>query len=529
VSGWLRQRAGARSAWGLLVAATACHFLAGNEADNDLWVHLLIGRRILSSGAVPRLDDLSFTAAGAPWVDHEWFAQAAFAAAYEWLGGTGLWLAKSAVGFATVALVWRSTARRSASPWLRGPVMVLAIAVLGRGFAIRPQIVTYAALAVLLLWLERRFDDPPSPWRAAAVVGLAFCLWANAHGGFVVGVAVLALAAVVPTRSSFETAPSTGRGASSGRTAFETAPSTGRGASSGRTENLSWRWAALGAALGAACVNPYGPRLLTYIAHEIFVPHPLTEWQPVSLAAENAPFLLLSLAFVATLPFGREWRSRPWRTLLVLLLMLMAFRHQRHTPLVALAAAAPLAGQLEGLGAWLERRGIPGLSVRARAAVVLGLVGIALVQIGLFSIRLWNDRARIVFAARDYPVGAVAFLGAAGIGGNLALPLDWGGYVLWHASPSVKVSLDGRFATVYPPAVVADNFAFFRAAANAGSTRLLDAYPTSLVLSPAGRSPVEGQSGWSPIYRDQVAALWARGVPRPLTAGRNPSGRIPFP
>jgi len=44
---------------------------------------------------------------------------------------------------------------------------------------------------------------------------------------------------------------------------------------------------------------------------------------------------------------------------------------------------------------------------------------------------------------------------------NLAVPLDWGEYVLWFLAPQVKVSLDGRFATVFPEQVVADNFDFF--------------------------------------------------------------------
>ena len=48
-----------------------------------------------------------------------------------------------------------------------------------------------------------------------------------------------------------------------------------------------------------------------------------------------------------------------------------------------------------------------------------------------------------------FPARAVAFLRASGIRGNMAVPFDWGEYVLWHLGPGVKVSIDGRRETVY--------------------------------------------------------------------------------
>jgi len=36
-------------AWVLLGVSSALYFLADNEADNDLWVHLASGRRILGT------------------------------------------------------------------------------------------------------------------------------------------------------------------------------------------------------------------------------------------------------------------------------------------------------------------------------------------------------------------------------------------------------------------------------------------------------------------------------------------------
>ena len=499
--------------WALLAACSALYFLADNEADNDLWVHLFTGERIVRLVALPRVDDLSYTAAGSAWVDHEWLTQAAFATIYNGLGSTGLWLCKLAVALVTAWLVWVPVPRRSRSPWVRGPVMVLVLATLARGYAIRPQIVTYLGVAALLAGFDR-FYGPRSRPAAAAIVALVaagFVLWVNAHGGFIVGLGIVALFAAAPG-SAPAADPHTDRAA----TANEQGPPP-----------LVLRLGMLAGALGAMALNPYGVSLVGYLLAEVNAPHPLTEWQPVHFAdPAQLPFFILLGALLATLPFARTLRRRPWWAALVAVAALTALRQQRHVPLFALCAAAPLAEQadaaLTALGGRLQLR----LSSAAIAAIAIGLAGLAVVQIGLLAERLWLARGRIVYAAADYPVGALRFAREHGLRGNLAVPLDWGGYALWHAAPAIKVSLDGRFATVYPRTVVDDNFAFYRGDA----ARLLDAYDTTLVLVPQGaRTALDGRPGWQLLYADRVAGLFAKSATSDSAHGDAPRGWLPFP
>ena len=99
------------------------------------------------------------------------------------------------------------------------------------------------------------------------------------------------------------------------------------------------------------------------------------------------------------------------------------------------------------------------------------------------------------------------------------MPLDWGAYVLWHLSPGIKVSLDGRFATVFPERVVEDNFAFFNGAA--GWRRLLDQYPTEAALVPANSPcPIGTLPGWALVVDSRVARLYVR-------AGTEASAALP--
>jgi hypothetical protein len=481
-----------RAVWVLLIVTSAIYFLGDNEADNDLWIHLLTGKRILLSGHLPRFDDLSYTAAGAAWVDHEWLSQIVLAEMFALGGGAALWIWKSVIGLLTAWLVWLPVSRRSRSFWVRGPVMILVVAVLARGFAARPQILTYLGLAALLAWLDRRDGEGASSWMEIAGVTCAFVLWENSHAGFAIGIAVLGLMAMLPPR-----------------------------------KGSAWRWATLLAATAAIALNPYGPSLFAYVAREISTPHPITEWQPVSpLDPTHLPFLLLLGALVVTAPFARTLRRRPWFAVLVAIVAVMGLVHRRHTPLLAVCAATPVAEGLEALLSRLRQRSLA-LSATAVGAIGAGLLGLSAVQVAGLARRLAEEGPRLVYRAADYPVGAVAFLRARGMGGNLALPLGWGGYVLWHTSPAIKVSLDGRFATVYSARVVEENFAFFRNE----SERLLTDYATDLVLTAPGLSPaVRRDPAWHVIYRDEVSSILARGgEPSPVVVGHNPRQRIPFP
>jgi len=475
--------------WLFFAATSVFHFLADNEADNDLWVHLLLGRRMLSGGGIPRVDDLSFTATGAPWVDHEWLLQVIFAFIFDWLGAGGLWLVKVGVGVLTAWLLWRSVRRGGLPVPLQVFVMVLVLAALSRGFSIRPQIVTYLFTAALLAWLDARRDRPIDLRFAMPLMAVWMCAWSNLHGGFIVGLGILGLWSVSP-------------------------PWNG----------LPARLALPAVGLLGACINPYGPSLFTYIWGELSVPHPLTEWQPVAFGdPAQFPFWTMLIACALTLPFARLLRQSPWRAALLIGTAVLALRHQRHVPLFAICAAAPLADQM---GNALARFRPPELSLAARRIVAASVLAIALMQLGLLVSRIAGDGATIVYDAGEYPVGAVRYLRDRELEGDVALPLDWGGYALWHLTPRVRVSMDGRFATVYPPPVVAENFDLFAGV----SDRLLKEHLPDYVLTAANVTmhALPGL-GYRPVYRDSVAILHARGAPGPATEHQAPAGRIAFP
>jgi hypothetical protein len=460
--------------WTLLLASSVLYFFWNNEADNDLWGHLRFGRDMIAAGAIPRLDTYAYTAVGQPWVNHEWLSQVLMAAVYEWAGTAGLLVSRFALATATFLLVIADVRHRTDSPHLRGVVGLLVIAVLSRGLALRPQVFTYCFIALTLLLLGRYGRGRRTAlWWFPPI----FLVWANLHGGFVLGLAILGLFAGADLLAS-------------GKRSFR-------------------HWLAFMASALATALNPYGLRLFSYIGNELNRPHPIGEWQPAAMETAQFAFLTMFLLLCATSVYTRDWRRHGWQIVLAAGIGLLALRHQRHTPVFALCAAAPLASQLT---AALRRIGprLPfALGLGSRRMIGAAMVVLALLQLGLAGKRYHDSGLRLVYDPSEYPVQAVRALHAAGTRGNVAVPLDWGEYVLWFLAPEIKVSLDGRFATVFPERVVEDNFNFFAGAP--GWRRLIDAYPTQAALVPAGAPcPIRTLPDWRLAYRDRWAEVYVR-------------------
>jgi hypothetical protein len=138
-----------------------------------------------------------------------------------------------------------------------------------------------------------------------------------------------------------------------------------------------------------------------------------------------------------------------------------------------------------------------------------GIIALAVAQLWLTAMHYRRFGTRIFFDPTEYPVEAVSAMRHSGAHGNVAVPLDWGEYVLWFLAPQVKVSLDGRFATVFPERVVQDNFNFFLGAP--GWRRLLDDYPTQAALVPVGSPcPVRALPDWRLVYHGRQAELYVK-------------------
>ena len=462
----------------VLLLASLLYYFSYPEVDPDLWGHLFFGKEIAQSNLISRTNLYSYTAAGHDWINHEWLAEVVFYGVYRFLGSPGLILLKLVFGCGVVWLLDRSLRRAGYSFRVRGISLVWTMAILSPGFNVRPQIFTYFLFAAVLCLF---YLYEASARKAIYWAPVLMAVWVNLHGGFVAGIG--ALGVFVLFRA---------------------------GAELSRGDTVRSVMVNLGIPLLLATIflliNPYGLRLLDFIARDLLFKRPITEWETIwPLDFSFLEFKLALLGFVFTALWTGSWRR--WDFILGALAAAFALRHQRHIPFFAIAAAPFLAAGLE--------RGFRLLKTeRSQWLLAVAILGVATYQIAAIGGVHLQNRFQLTVSPQEYPTQAADFLRRNGARGNLAVPFDWGEYFIWHLYPGVRVSVDGRYTTAYPLKVIDDNFEWMRGGKN--WKRLLDSYPTEIVITNRYH-PVTAlmreDPEWVYIYSDPVAFIFVRNIP----------------
>jgi len=267
----------------LLVAALIAAFAACVDVlhDPDLFWHLRLGQWILDTHAVPHAELFSFSAAGNGMTAHEWGSEVVFALLDRLGGLLTVSLVMALVAWsALVALALRARARGA------GVVAVAAAVLLGARAAepvlgTRPQVITVALVCWTLLLAERHLARGG---RWIWVLPPVVLLWANLHGGVVLGLGALGLLAGLEAVRCVLRRPGC--------------------APWGRVVTLG---GVLGLAALAGCVNPNGPGLYRYAlatsASERL--KPITEWHSPDFSdPSNVGLLVLLVSFGLLVALG---------------------------------------------------------------------------------------------------------------------------------------------------------------------------------------------------------------------------------
>jgi len=403
--------------WGPAVGglALAAALASVTHADPDLWGHVRFGLDIIADGGLTDVDPYSFTQ-DRPWVNHEWLSEVMMGVAWTGLGPAGLALLKSLLVTAGLWIIW--SALRGADFTAR--VLIMGAAVVGAAplfHTLRPQVWSFVGLALLCRALTS--DSHRARWWLPGL----FAVWANAHGGWLVGLGVL--------------------GAWAGARVW-----------ADRSDLVHWT-AVCGASLAGTLLTPYGLSLWTFLLDTVRLSRPMIEeWQP--LWAFGPERWLPWIAAVAAV--GWTARSAPagarWPPLLALgVLAYASLRVVRVYPLFVEATVVLLAPFVaarwpvqstppSGRVTWSER-----MAAVTITAVTL-VASARLATSSLSCVRVTGD-----LMPEAAPVRALATAGP----GRLVTYFDWGEYALWHLSPRLLVSMDGRRETVYSAARLAEH------------------------------------------------------------------------
>jgi len=463
----------------------------GRWADPDLWGHIRFGQLALTLGHAPVRNPYSYSAPGYLWRDPEWLAEALLALAYDTFGIVGLKLMKFAATAMTVLLMALAAAESRASVRIQLVMLTMAGVALIPLMQFRPQLFTFMLLSALMLLLARDSFRPPgaSIWLALPI----FVLWANTHGGVAAGFAAMALYAAVRGLEDL---------------------------AGGRGPRTSLRLGGVTLACAAATlVNPYG--FGNWLAVERAIRNPMTrafisEWQPMMFKMaeqwHESPAVALNYGVVIALPLALAvcFAIRPRGDDLALvaiaaLMALGAWLSVRNMALAVIVTVAPLCRHA-GLVFEKRRFGDPTAIVPRQASneILVGALALLIVlQSGLFS--------RTLIVQFGIPKGAVDFMQAHGLRGNLLADFSWGDYLIWRMAPASKVFIDGRYDFAYPMPVIRDYFDFKFDSPRAAA--VLDSYPHDYVLmTPASpvRELMERRPDWKIIYSDPRVLMFAR-------------------
>jgi hypothetical protein len=333
--------------------------------------------------------------------------------------------------------------------------------------------VLFSVLLTIVTDVDRTGDRRP-----LLLIAPLMALWANLHGGWIVGLECLAMWAGC-------------------KLLFERAASRQR-----ITLIVAVTCSALATAL-----NPYGVRLWWFLLDTVRVSRPyIEEWQPVyRLHGWAWLFWLLPASLAVVAAIRSKFRLEPQYGLFVLFLGVTSLLVSRldafFTLAVAFLMAEPLAAN------WRHRAG----DAYAQRRIQLLRPALAVLVIAVLSF-VASRAARLQIGHPPMPEREAAeFVQRAGLHGRVLVWFDWGEYVIWHFSPRLRVSIDGRRETVYSDELIASHMAFYL-----GDSTAID-LPTRIAADyiwvPKWIPVVDKlrDSGWAPVFEGPQSVILSRG------------------
>lgn len=461
---------------------------------HDFWWHVRVGQWIVENRRLPDTDLFSFTRAGAPYGYQMWLMQVVLYSLFH-AGGPPLVIIVQAVAITGAYwLLLRVNCRACAGDLRWASLATFAAAVIGvTNWNVRPQTVSFLLVGLTMYLLDRDAaqslggDTPHHKRRLVWWLPLLFVVWANAHGGFVFGLALVGaalgarLVAWMRRQSAFPA-----------RMALSAAASA-----------------------GTTLLTPLGPRMLDYVLG--FVRHPVTrslntEFMPPTIQTTTGQLFFGFAAILIVLVLASHRRPTTDEAVRLLVFGVLALMAVRNVVWFGFAATPTMAASIARLAADRRRR----QSTRAgRQRINLALAGmIALVvAFSLPWFRPWLPLPSQLrgYVSSDTPVEGVDFLRALPSPRRVFHSESFGSYMIW-ASPEVPVFIDTR-VELYPPSQWYDYLALGYARHDwetileryGVDTLLLERGEHDQLIEAASRTP-----GWNQSYADEQAVIFER-------------------
>ncbi len=415
--------------------------------------------QIISVWGIPKTDPLSYTMPSYPFVDIEWGLNVIWYFGYRtigWLGITSIW---AVIPVLTMGLI--KPRGKNVFGWIFGTVLTWSVMI--SRYGIRPQVVTWLGLAIIMRWIM----DEQKWIREKKWLPFLMLIWANLHAGFPTGLVVLGIWLI--NRKDFG-------------------------------------WWFLG--IAATLINPFGIGLWKEILGQLIQAVNLNSsyisewgrfWNRIDLG-------FIMLLVVSCWLLVSQKRKEIKSGIIFTGLGVMALSALRHTPLFMIGATAMVGIWWADLDKWLMAYGN---IVKKRLEVgkkwLLGIAAAILIFEMGGEIFRSSD-----YLNKNYPVGAVEFLKQKRVTGKLFNWYGWGGYIEWQM-PETKVFIDGRMSNWYHQAPKGEaNQAFkeyLEVKQGNNPEKIFRKYQIKTLIWPVNQPLKVGTSKWKTIYKDKVGMV----------------------
>lgn len=181
----------------LLILLSAISFLDWIESisDSDFFWHIATGRWIIDNKTLPEADPFSFTSPEIRTTREKfiltsyWLSQVVYYLLYSLLGYPGIMLLRVLIALSIMYFLFKRLSRKGVEPIIQLPLIILTVLIFIMNYKWeRPQAFSFAFFGILLYLLDESKDRKKYVFY---IIPLLMLLWANMHGGFIIGQGVL--------------------------------------------------------------------------------------------------------------------------------------------------------------------------------------------------------------------------------------------------------------------------------------------------------------------------------------------------
>jgi len=484
----------------LLVFIIAGIYLSRPLYDPDFYWHLKTGQWIWQNKALPHIDPFGVPPlpASSPRTDFiltsYWLFQLILYAFYSLGGMAGIIVFRWVVALISLLTFTRWTNVRDSN--VIAVIILGAIQLLEFYFIGRPQFISFVCFGILLVILFRYFDQriESSLLNTLVPLSVLMVVWANMHGGFLIGQAILIYCVIAEGIKLFHY-------------------------SLGPLSAQKYRILLISsiAALIASFVNPNAINLIKYLPiifdSDYYVNVNNLEMLSIFEYFERSRqyFVFLYIASIVltfcVVFLSNQRKNITWIGILAGTAF-MGCQHMRLFPFFLVAAMIFITKYFE-----TETSAIKGRFILIFMLIFTTIYGVS------------DEFPRILESVKSgwvpiyqYPVKAADFVTKNNINGNMYTTMEWGGYMIWRVGPESKIFYDGRTLDVQRAweydnsrIIAVNQRSYWKGLFNAYNigTAILPIYendgnPSTLTLS------MYADNDWEMVYADDKEAVFVK-------------------